>query len=329
MIKALIIGCGKIAGILDFDSSGQVYSHAHAYQQSPFFHLICCVDIDIEKAKLLSNKYDCPYSSDDFLDALNAYKPDVISICTPDSTHSEVVLKILNNEIVPRVIFIEKPVCDNLNELNEMIHLSEKRNVEILVNHTRRFDGAHCYIRKLIGDNHFGRLIRGDVFYYSGWKHNGVHVVDTLNFIFDDDAQVETIYQKKDSPYPDDPTIDLKLVLKKQNARVFLHSFDEKYYQLFEFDLKFSRSRLRIEDFGNRIIFEKKSVNELGENVVVPENLQLDGGNRSPMETAIDLIGRYISFNSESILTGYRLIDVTKTMKTIWNFENGTVNKFE
>ena len=45
-------------------------------------------------------------------------------------------------------------------------------------------------------------------------------------------------------------------------------SFDERHYQLFEFDLRFEKARLRIEDFGSRILFEKKEVNNIGENVL-------------------------------------------------------------
>ena len=58
------------------------------------------------------------------------------------------------------------------------------------------------------------------------------------------------------------------ITLKKLNSEILITTFDEDYYQLFEFDLRFENYRIKIEDFGVRIIVEKKVVNNIGENVL-------------------------------------------------------------
>ena len=54
MYKAIIIGCGKIAGIYDKDLNAAPYSHAHAYFKNPHIDVVCYVNRTIEKAKEMS-----------------------------------------------------------------------------------------------------------------------------------------------------------------------------------------------------------------------------------------------------------------------------------
>lgn len=328
MYKAIIIGCGKIAGFFDTDDMGYVYSHAHAYKNNPDIEIVCCVDINIHKAKELAKKYNCSDVEKDFVEALNRHKSDIVSVCTPDEIHYDIVVGILSNDITPKIIYLEKPVCGNINELNKMVSLSDQKKVEIVVNHTRRFDSNHRYLKKLIAQKKFGNLVRGDIFYYSGWEHNGIHVIDTLNYLFNNQIIIKKIYSKKESPYPDDPTLDLSLSFRDSQADIYLHSIDEKYYQLFEFDLKFEKARLKIEDFGNRIIYEKKIINEMRENVLAVDQLDFPENNLSPMQTAINLISDYLRVNDVRLLEGHRISDIANTMKTIWKGEHEHKNKF-
>lgn len=315
--KAIIVGCGRIAGLLDKDQTQPIRSHALAYHNRPEIDVICYVDVVREKARALADKFGGGSVERDFKIAIGKYKPHVVSICTPDETHFDIAMDVLQNACAPQVIFLEKPACRTLEQLNEMIAVSEKKETEVLVNHTRRFDEKHNQLKKLIAEGFFGDLVRGDIFYYSGWLHNGVHIVDTLNFIFNDEVFLERIIQKNPSPYPNDPTLDVVMSFKKGNGIIFLHSFDEKHYQLFEFDLKFDQARLRIEDFGSRIFYEKRTANELEENVLLYEQLSFPGASDSPMQRAIDGIVQYLGDRDSSILAGHRLADVAPTMNAL------------
>ena len=326
--KAMIIGCGKIAGYYDRTDNEYVYSHAHAYSNNPFCEIDCYVDVDMRKAKILASKYyNNAHLENDYIYALERYKPDVVSVCTPDDTHYGIVKAILENDKSPKVIFLEKPACKNIEELKFLISLASKKGTEVIVNHTRRFDSKHRYIRDLITQNFFGELVRGDVFYYSGWEHNGIHVVDTLNFIFNSEVIIKEIYREKKSPYFNDPTFDILLSIENKDAEIYIHSFDEKYYQLFEFDLKFEKARLRIEDFGDRIIYERKKINSMKENVLVMDKIHFPELNSTPMQNAIDLIFKALIKEDMSLFNGYRLVDIENTMKVIWVGKNAYKNK--
>ncbi len=322
MYKTVIIGCGKIAGIYDKDLNAQPYSHAHAYFNNKNIEVACYVNRHIQKARDLAGKYNSNHYSDNYIDTIKACRPDVVSVCTPDTTHFEIIKNIFDAGPIPRVIFVEKPVCSNHDELDHLESFARQNKAQIIVNHTRRFEEKHQNIKRLIATGTFGNLVRGDISYYGGWKHNGVHIVDTLRYLFADEIDVDKISGSLPSRYDNDPTLSLVLFLKSQGAMVHVHAFDEKYYQIFDIDLKFEKARLRIEDFGNKITYEKKRVNSMNENVLVEETLNISTPSTTPVENAVNSIVDYLQAGDHRIIADYSLENSIKTMETLWNVES-------
>lgn len=316
MYKSFIIGCGRIAG---YSNDGFVndFTHGYAYRKNPYIELVGCMDINPEKRQLFSENFNC-IAFDDFQDGIIKTGSEIVSVCTPDDTHYKVVKSLLEMDSNIRVVFLEKPACSTLDEMDHLIALSAEKSIDIVVNHTRRFDNRYKEIRKNIADGKYGDLVTGFITYYSGWQHNGVHIIDTLSYLFDDSVEFETIQNGANSPYQDDPTIEGKLFLSKLPGEFLLMSFDEKYYQLFEFDLRFEKARLRIEDFGKRIILEVKEVNNIGENVLVMRKNSFEKNVDAPIKTAVELIISRLRTNDPNLLKGFLLKDVSNPMKTIW-----------
>ena len=316
MINAIIIGCGKISGLYDDVQDSYVYSHAKAYSKNKDINLVCCCDLNMDNAKILATKYEVPNTSSNFSESIELYRPEIVSICTPDKTHYTIVMSILELEIKPRIVFLEKPACQNEDELNKLIELSKQKNVTIVVNHSRRFDSLHQVLKSKIANNEFGKLIKTDAVYYSGWQHNGVHIVDTLNFLFDDSLKFEQLLNRDKSPYSGDFNLDFKCKFRDSKSLVYITTMNENYYQLFEFDFKFEKARIRLEDFGQRISYERKTINNMNENILIKEDYILDTAIESPMESAIDNIVENLKYKKS--LDGYRLENISQTMQTIW-----------
>ncbi len=76
--------------------------------------------------------------------------------------------------------------------------------------------------------------------------------------------------------------------LERSGALTYITAVDERYYQLFEFDLKFERGRVKIEDFGSRVRYEEVTINHMGERVLVERDLDISLYGSSPMESAVD-----------------------------------------
>ncbi len=321
MFRSLIVGCGKIAGIFDEDRKSPVMSHAHAYRDNGGIKVAAYIDNDPGKARKLAAKYGPGDCGSDLREALLEHRPDVVSVCTPDRTHAGIVKDILKSGFVPKVIFVEKPVCSDRKELDLIKRLSSGRDVRILVNHTRRFDDAHRRLKGMIRRGKFGKLVRGDVFYYGGWRHNGVHVVDTLLFLFGGTLRVKGVCGAVKTAYSHDPTLEAVLSLGPGEVPVYLHAFDEKYYQVYDIDFKFDRSRLRIEDFGAKYLYAKKTVNHMKENVLLDSRLWLDRPSGTPMQNAVKAIVSYLRTGDRNMVDDYGIDKAGKTMEVIWEAE--------
>ncbi|OGC08515.1 hypothetical protein A2230_08360 [candidate division WOR-1 bacterium RIFOXYA2_FULL_36_21] len=321
MFKAIIIGCGKIAGYFDSDLDSSVSSHARAYDNVPNIDVVAFIDTDLDKAQKLAKIYNCDSYGNDYISFINKHRPDVVSVCTPDNTHFEIINRMLINKVTPSVIFVEKPICSNSNEFNKIKLLSKRKNVAILINHSRRFNPKYINLKKMIQRNVFGKLIRADVFYYGGWKHNGVHVIDTLLFLFNENLFIRKIYGYMTTQYQNDLTLDVELLFDKNKAKIYLHAFDEKYYQLFDFDFKFEKARLKIENFENRYIFDEKFTNSKMESELIPRRLNLGKKNSSCIQNAINVISRYLKLKKANLIKDYSIDEAKTVMNIIWKGE--------
>lgn len=313
-LKAVVVGCGRIAG--GAEERGPE-THGGAYLARPGVVISACVDFDPAKATAYASAFGCePFS--DVASALAFSQPDIVSVCTPDATHCDIVSRILRDRAAPRVVFLEKPACLNMDELEILRNLTAAKRVDIVVNHTRRFDSHHQALRERIVDGEFGLPCRVHTTYYSGWLHNGVHAVDTLAFLFDDNLEITRITGAQPSPYPEDPTLECTARFANQPGTIRFFGFDENFYQLFELDLLFAGARVRIEDFGNRIIVEQQTVNRIGERVLEATYLGLPERKQTAMQRAVDLICARLEQSAPAMLDGFRLEDCVETMTTIW-----------
>jgi predicted dehydrogenase len=316
MLKSIIIGCGRIAGAPR--TATPTSTHAGAYKANAEVALVACVDRTKVKSQDFAARFGCESFSSVSL-ALQQHQPDIVSVCTPNSTHYSVVKEILMSPNLPRVIFLEKPACSSITELAELQILSLNKQVEIVVNHSRRFDARYSKIRERIKQNEFGDMLRADVVYYNGWQNNGVHIVDTMAYLFDSELEVLKLKGVILTPVCQDPTLEFEMAFKNKYGRIMLSGIDERYYQLFDFSFQFTNARLRIEDFGSKIILEKKVVNEIGENVLKQVKHGIVQSSDTPMQIAVNLICTRLISGNKSLLKGFLLSDIAQTMKTIWD----------
>jgi len=315
MFNALIVGCGKIAG---GEPGAGVETHAGAIMSEQRLALAACVDSDIQKARKFASEHQCS-AYDDLALALGENEIDLVSVCTPDITHFSIAKAIILSPSAPGVIFLEKPACTTQDEYRELEVLGKKHGVLIVVNHTRRFSKKYLVLRDLICSEQLGPVYRVNSTYYSGWFHNGTHVVDTLSFLMNDKVEWTHLNDVIASPYPGDPTLELTGYLGRSKAKVIVSAIDESLYQLFDFDIWCRNGRLRIEDFGSQISLEKQVTNSIGERVLVSTPLELPLDEKSEMQIAIGQLCDYLTTNDNSPLSPVLLESIESTMQILWN----------
>jgi predicted dehydrogenase len=326
MYKTVIVGCGKIAGLYDNRfASGPILSHAAAYKENRHFELSGCVDIDSRTAKKFAEKNSISSSGIDLTAILDCVKPDLVSITSPDDAHFSCLKEIYEGKgHLPRAIFLEKPACRDKYELQSLINFSDKTGVPIVVNHTRRFDSEYLQLKSRYEQDYFGELLGVEATYYGGWLHSGIHLVDSLRFLFgkefNETEYVETIAEEN----LNDPTITIKTTLGETRIPVWFKGWSENHYQIFDIELRFSTGRLKIENFEQRYQWDKCVVNSLDEIVLKPAEFELRSCDRSPISNAIDLMRSYLDGADIKVLKGKTLHDVVPSLTSLWRLGGET-----
>lgn len=117
-----------------------------------------------------------PFTTDP-VQLLKSPKIDVVAVVTPVWTHYELAKAALENG---KHVFVEKPFTCNAAQAVELIDLAERKNLQIMVDHTFLFTGAMRKIRQLVDQ---GEL--GDLYYYDSLRVNLGLFQHDVNVIWD------------------------------------------------------------------------------------------------------------------------------------------------
>lgn len=313
--RVAIIGCGKIAGVSDCPSkSGFIGTHAQAYLRDGRFEIVSAVDKDKKRLKKFCLLWNIPRGYLSVSKMLKHELPEVISICTPNNTHSAILRELLEDTSCPMVIFTEKPLCMHKVELSGLIK-RQRKDCSIIVNHSRRFDPGHIRLKNYLSKRPLGELLSCRMDYYGGWLNNGCHLVDTLRMLFPGEKlKIKTAsfcrFGRKN-----DPSLDVIASIGK--AVVWINASDEKRFQIYENEFRFEKGRILLQDFGNLISVEDVIKNKLKESVLRPK-VHWEGMN-SPLYHAVRLIVRCLQDRDSCANRGVSFFDAAKVMQELWD----------
>jgi predicted dehydrogenase len=93
--------------------------------------------------------------STDADDILRSPDIDAVAVVTPVWTHFKLAKAALENG---KHVFVEKPFTSSAEQAEELIELADRKNLQIMVDHTFLFSGAVRKIRQLVGDGTIGPL---------------------------------------------------------------------------------------------------------------------------------------------------------------------------
>jgi predicted dehydrogenase len=102
---------------------------------------------------------------------------DAVAIVTPVSTHYDLAKKALENG---KHVFVEKPFTATSAQAEELIELADRKNLQIMVDHTFLFNGAVRKIKELVDGGALGPL-----YYYDSTRVNLGLFQHDVNVIWD------------------------------------------------------------------------------------------------------------------------------------------------
>ena len=242
----------------------------------------------------MANELQCK-SYSKLEDAIKDNYYDLVVVATPDHEHFEQICQLVLSKNPPKVIFSEKPVCMNPTQLKKLKNLIASHDVQLLINHSRRIDPNYINLKKEISSRFLGGVTFVNAYYYNGWMHNGVHTVDTLLYLFGEVIKWKKCWYAHPSDYIDDLSLNALGTLTRSRAPINIFAFEEKYFQLLEFDLFFSQGRIRLHDFGHQCSMEIRTQNASGENVLEEKDqLLFNKDTISPLNHAYSAILNYL-----------------------------------
>lgn len=184
-----IIGCGRIAD-----------SHAQALRDTENAALAGVFDINADIARKFAEKYKTK-TYQDMQDMLKDENINVITVCTPNGTHYEIGMNVLNSG---KHLLMEKPIALSLKEADELINLSKKVNRKFFAVKQVRFNQPLIELKKALEEGSLGKIISSNItvrwtrpqefFDKSNWKgtkkldggsllNQGIHYIDALQWL--------------------------------------------------------------------------------------------------------------------------------------------------
>ena len=318
-LDVVIVGCGRVAGEFDDPAKADSASHVAAFNRNENFRVVGCVDLDKRKALSFAAKHGIYHSSTDLSDIIQRSAPDIVSVASPDETHFSIAKQLLDGSLpAPRLIFLEKPACSTMAELEELVGYSLKNRIPVIVNHTRRFDPLYVGIKRRFNSGELGDLLRIDCIYYGGWEHNGIHLVDIVRCLFSLEFNQLDVVEKIETAKGHDSTLTIRATLGGECVPVWFHGWTGQQYQIFDLDFRFSKGRLQIRNFEKELTWEKQIINDLGERVLERASIGMSVERERSIDQALVAIHAYCEFNCQTNLVGVRLEDIGKSMEVLW-----------
>jgi predicted dehydrogenase len=111
-------------------------------------------DLSIEADRSIVTDYQIVVHTD--MEAALAVRPDVVFICNPSSLHTRIALQAAH---AGAQLFIEKPVSDTLEGMDELLAVVKAKQLVCYVGYNFRFHPALMRIKALLEQGHFGRLL--------------------------------------------------------------------------------------------------------------------------------------------------------------------------
>ena len=168
------------------------YSHAAAYDQLPETEVVAICDVlpatrDAFVARW-ATRWPRLRAYDDYRRMLADADLDLVSICTPDHLHADMVVAACEAGV--RGIVLEKPLATTIRDADRILAAAERYGVRLSVEHTRRWVYEYQAMRRLIREGTIGRVTRINAT-LNGERamlfRNGTHIIDLITFFADSD----------------------------------------------------------------------------------------------------------------------------------------------
>ncbi|TDY42174.1 putative dehydrogenase [Alicyclobacillus sacchari] len=202
MMNVAVIGTGSISS-----------KHIEGYMSFPNrCQIVAVCDIYVDKAEKSIEDYHVNASAvADYKQLLNNPDIDLVSICTPPSTHAEIAIDFLK---AGKHVLVEKPMAASLAECDAMIAAANESGRILSVIAQNRFRTPWMKLKQVLDENVAGKILhaqvdsfwwRGHSYYDLWWRgtwesegggctlNHAVHHIDALQWMMGMPSEVQAV----------------------------------------------------------------------------------------------------------------------------------------
>lgn len=130
-------------------------NHARVLSEIPEVNLVAVVDNDISLAQEIAEKYKIQ-AFNTLEQMFQNIKVSAACICVPTTAHLAIGKACLQNGID---ILVEKPIAATIAEAEELLHLAQKHNRNLMVGHIERYNPAFMRVKQLVDSGEIGKVV--------------------------------------------------------------------------------------------------------------------------------------------------------------------------
>jgi len=270
-LKVGIIGCGRIASILEDDPlRGKPCTHAGGFSALRSAKIVAACDVDADRLKKFGKRWGVSALYEKYEELLASESIDIACVSTWTRLHAPITIASARAGV--KGVFCEKPIALNLKEARGMIKECEKNNVILTINHERRWDPYYQQAKKLIQTGTIGEVKtiigsalswkppKASLSLYGGGPmfHDGTHLTDLLTYFCGKVDWVSACEKRSHGKKYIEETASAMLGFKN-GVIGFIQGGGERNYFSFELDIQGSEGRILIGNGGRELFVSGKS----------------------------------------------------------------------
>ena len=127
ILNVAIVGAGKAGAEL----------HIPAYRRVANVEVVAVCDSDLDRARTVARDNEVPSFFPTLDNAMKENRIDLVSICTPPSTHLEISKAAMESG---SHVLLEKPMCTNLDQAMQLKRVSQETERKLCVVHNKKYE---------------------------------------------------------------------------------------------------------------------------------------------------------------------------------------------
>jgi len=175
-------------------------NHVRVFNELSETELVAVCDVNVEKARIIAEKYDVEVYSDS-RKLLKREDIEAVSICTWTTTHAAEAMRTLKAE---KHVLVEKPLASTIKEARKIVDFAKQKDRHLMVGFIERFNPGVQRAKDVLKKGEIGELVSATAKRVSRWperigdvgvvKDYAIHEIDIMRKIFEEDPT--TVYAR-------------------------------------------------------------------------------------------------------------------------------------